>query len=67
MRIMMLRPCRNDVMFAKIMSEATSFPKEPSLAQPASFANGKHHSKKPLLSVRQKWLFCWWTIQDLNL
>jgi len=26
-------------------------------AKPPSFAEGKHHSKKPLLSGRQKWLF----------
>ena len=33
---------------------------------PASFAEGKHHSKKPNLSGRQIRLFCWWRQLEAN-
>jgi hypothetical protein len=39
-------------MFAQYISEATSFPEETSLAWPTSFAEGKHHSKTPHLSIK---------------
>ena len=51
---------RNDATFAKkYQAKPTSFPKETSLAKPTSFAVGKHHSKRPLLSIGQKRSFCW--------
>ena len=33
---------------------------------PTSFAEGKHHSKRPLLSSRQKRSFCWPARRDSN-
>jgi len=33
---------------------------------PTSFAEGKHHSKRPLLSSRQKRSFCWCERRDLE-
>ena len=36
------------------------------ISETTSFAEGKHHSKRPLLSGRQKWSFCWRRLRDLN-
>ena len=42
---------RNDAMFAQYADRHTSFAQRTSLAKSTSFAEGKHHSKKPNLSV----------------
>ena len=58
---------RNDAMFAPKCGEATHHSAKPSsLAEPTSFAAGKHHSKKPNLSGRQIRLFCWWRQLESN-
>ena len=41
---------RNDAMFAQCAARHTSFAKRTSLAEPTSFAVGKHHSKNAPLS-----------------
>ena len=50
---------RNDAMFALHISEATSLGVAVIISETTSFAEGKHHSKRPLLSGRQKRSFCW--------
>ena len=58
---------RNDAMFAIKCGEATHHSRsEHHWACPTSFAVGKHHSKRPHLSGRQLWSFCWWRRGELN-
>ena len=45
-------------MFAQFISEATSLGVAVIISETTSFAEGKHHSKKPDLSDRQIRLFC---------
>jgi len=53
---------RNDAMFAiKTSGEADIISVSGIISETTSFAEGKHHSKKPNLSGRQIRLFCWWT------
>ena len=46
------------MMFAKHISEATSLGAAVIISETTSFAEGKHHSKKPNLIGRQIRLFC---------
>ena len=53
-------------MFAQYISEATTLGVAVIISETTSFAEGKHHSKKPNLSSRQIRLFCWPARRDSN-
>jgi len=36
------------------------------ICETTSFAAGKHHSKRPHLSGRQMWSFCWSRVRESN-
>ena len=50
----------------QIISEATSLGVAVIIRETISFAEGKHHSKRPHLSGRQMWSFCWRRVRDSN-
>ena len=57
LKMMLLVPLAMMRCLPQNISEATSFPKETSLAQTTSFAAGKHHSKNAPLSVNKRAFF----------
>jgi hypothetical protein len=54
-------------MFAQYISEATSLGVAVIISETTSFAEGKHHSKRPHLPEGQIWSFCWYGERNLNL